>query len=372
MTGALRLRDFLREAVTAVAALRVFATITLLVVGGSTFVILATAGRSAAAQEAVLGQIDAQGTRTVVVQAKGDQPGLTTRAVEQLLRLDSVEAAVGLGPVSDATAAAVPQGSRIGVRLGYGQVGGQRLLQPTHQRGQRVAWASTASARALGLPPGRGAVRLIDGPELFIARTLDVPAFLSGFEPLTLVPADRETVGQPVPLTTIVVLARTPQDVEAVTSAARSLLADVPPDGATIETSSAMAELRRAVGGELTRQSRGIVLGLLGAAAAATCVNVWGMVLMRRKDFGRRRALGATRLTIVLLIVTQVVIVAAIGAVAGAAAGNLWLASGEGKQPPLQYTAAVAMSLVSAAAAAAAVPAGFAARRDPIRELRVP
>lgn len=72
------------------------------------------------------------------------------------------------------------------------------------------------------------------------------------------------------------VLATTPQEVDAVTSAGRSLLADVAADGATIETSCAIAQLRDAVGGELTRQSRGIVLGLLGAATAATFVNVWG------------------------------------------------------------------------------------------------
>lgn len=372
MTPAVRLRDIAREAVAAVVAQRVFATVTLLVVAGSTFVILATAGRSAAAQEAVLGQIDAQGTRTVLVQAKGDQPGLTTQTVDQFLRLDSVETAVGLGPVSDATAAALPQGTRVGVRLGYGRVGGQQLLQPMQPIGPRVAWASAASSRALGLPTGGGAVRLIDGPELFIARTLHVPVFLTSFEPLTLVPADRGALDEPIPVATIVVLAKTPQQVDAVTNAGRSLLADIPADGVTIETSSAMAQLRDAVGGELTRQGRGIVLGLLGAAAAATFVNVWGMVLMRRKDFGRRRALGASRLTIVVLIVTQVLVVAAVGALVGAAAGNAWLVGGGGQQPSLRYTTAVAMSLVSAAAAAAALPAWFAAHRDPIRELRVP
>jgi putative ABC transport system permease protein len=368
----MQLRGFLREAVVSVAAQRVFAAVTLLVVAGSTFVILSTAGRSAAAQEAVLGRIDAQGTRTVVAQAKGVQPGLTTQTVDQLSRLESVEAVVGLGSVTDATAAAVPEGPKVGVRIGYGRLEGQPLLQPAQATGARVAWASPASSHVLGLPTGRGTMRLMDGPELVIARSLPVPAFLSGFEPLIVVPADRIVADHPIPLATIVVLARTPQDVDALTGAVRGLLRDVPAEGATIETSSDMAQLREAVGGELTRQSRGIVLGLLGAATAATFLNVWGMVLMRRKDFGRRRALGATRLTIVVLVVTQVLLVAVLGVVFGVAAGNLWLASGGGQQPSLSYTTAVATALVAAAAAAAAVPAGFAARRDPIRELRVP
>ena len=371
MSATTRMADFLREVTVAVAAQRVFATLTLLVVAGSTFIILVTAGRSATAQEAVLGRIDAQGTRTVVVQAKGVQAGITTQTVDQLARLASVEAVVGFGPVTDATAAATPQGTKVGVRMGYGVLDGQRLLQ-TGQNETKVMWTSPASAHALGLPTGRGTLRILDGPELLVAKSMHVPAYLETFEPLAVVPAERDLSRAPAPLATIVVLARSPQDVDALTSAVRALLVDVPADGASVETSTAMAQLRDAIGGELTKQSRGIVLGLLGAATAATFLNVWGMVLMRRKDFGRRRALGATRLTIVVLIVTQVLLVALLGALVGAVAGTLWAARGGAQHPSWDYTVAVAVSLVAAAAAAAAAPAGFAARRDPIRELRVP
>ena len=133
-----------------------------------------------------------------------------------------------------------------------------------------------------------------------------------------------------------------------------------------------MVNLRAAIGGELSRQRRGVVLGLIAAVTAATLLNVWGMVLLRRKDFGRRRALGATRLTIVLLIVMQVLIVAVVGAVAGALAGMGWLAFNGDSRPALSYAGALCVALVAAAAGAAAVPAAYAARRDPIAELRVP
>lgn len=364
--------DFFREVVVATAAQRVFATVTLLVVAGSTFTILATAGRSAAAEEAVLGQIDAQGTRTIVIQAKGTQPGMTTSTVDSLSRLNAVEAVVGLGPVTDATAAALPLGSRIGVRLGYGRVDGADLLQPVGVLGLRVAMASPDSARVAGLPPGAGTIRLIDGEDLLVTGSLAVPAYLKDLEPLTLIPADRSTKQHPQPLSTIVVLAHAPEDVASVANAVRGLLADVPPDGATVQSSAAMANLQAAVGGELTRQSRGLVVGLLGAAAAATFLNVWGMVLLRRKDFGRRRALGATRLTIVTLVVLQVLVVAILGALLGASTGAVWLMFKAEARPALSYTSALCMALVAVACAAAAVPAGFAARRDPIAELRVP
>lgn len=139
MTPLHRALDFLREAVVAAWAQRVFAIVTLLVVAGSTLTVLTTAGRSAAAQDAVLNQIDAEGTRTIVVQAKGNQPGMTTSVVDCLTHLNAVEAVIGLGPVADATAAALPQGQRIGVRQGYGRIDGADLFQPAEQPGVRTA-----------------------------------------------------------------------------------------------------------------------------------------------------------------------------------------------------------------------------------------
>jgi putative ABC transport system permease protein len=46
---------------------------------------------------------------------------------------------------------------------------------------------------------------------------------------------------------------------------------------------------------------------------------LYGLVMMRRKDFGRRRALGATRTYIVSLLVTQTAILAIAGIILGLA-----------------------------------------------------
>lgn len=93
---------------------------------------------------------------------------------------------------------------------------------------------------------------------------------------------------------------------------------------------------------------------------------------MRRRDFGRRRALGATRTMIVALMVGQVCLLATIGATAGAAVGlALLLARGE-PTPPLEFIAALALGVTLAAATVCSLPAVWAATRDPLRELRVP
>ena len=96
------------------------------------------------------------------------------------------------------------------------------------------------------------------------------------------------------------------------------------------------------------------------------------LVLLRRKDFGRRRALGATRGLIAALILIQTASLATAGAMDGAAASAITLVTLGDPLPSVDYTAAVALLALGVSVAAAIVPAVLAARRDPIRELRVP
>jgi len=97
-----------------------------------------------------------------------------------------------------------------------------------------------------------------------------------------------------------------------------------------------------------------------------------GLVMMRRKDFGRRRALGASRGLIVALLLVQTAQLAVAGVVAGLiAACSVLLLSGD-PVPTAEFSAALGVLAVAAATAAAAPPAVLASRRDPVRELRVP
>ena len=94
--------------------------------------------------------------------------------------------------------------------------------------------------------------------------------------------------------------------------------------------------------------------------------------MLRRKDFGRRRALGTTRLTIILLIVVQVLITALLAVAMGVAAAYAWLTLRDDPTPPAPFALAVGTALATLATLAATLPATLAARRDPVRELRVP
>jgi putative ABC transport system permease protein len=146
----------------------------------------------------------------------------------------------------------------------------------------------------------------------------------------------------------------------------------VPADGLTIESALELAELRAAIGGELTAENQGIILGVLAAATAASTMVVWTLVMLRRRDFGRRRALGATRQMIVGLTVGQVLLLASVGSLCGTAIGVGWLALAGHPVPTAAYLTAVAVTFALSTAIVSAIPGAWAARRDPLVELRVP
>lgn len=362
---------YLREVMASVWSQRVFTAVTALLIAAAALTILTTSGRAAATEEAVLKTIDQQATRTLVIQTRGDTPLLSNQTVDDIQAIPLVQAAIGFGPVRDVTAAALPDGPRVGSRVAYGSFPNRPVAPPDGQNSQSLAWTSRQASRSLGLPPGAGSVRLIDGPEYQVAGQIDVPDYLQSFEPLTLIPASSAQLDT-AQLSTIVVLARRPEEVALLGRLIAPLLGDLPRENVSLSTSENMAALRGAISGELTRQARIIVLGVLTVATGITLVIVWGFVLMRRKDLGRRRALGASRSVIVALVVGQVFVTAAAAAVSGALLSLCLLAWTHSPPPEPLYVLAVAIGLTATASLASALPAAIAANRDPLRELRVP
>ena len=358
----------LREVIASARAQRVATLVTLLLMLAATATVVVTAGRNAGAEQAVLAKIDAAGTRSLTVRAKGTQPAFTADVVPRLAGFDVVESVTGFGAVTDVTAAALPQGTRVGMLPAYGTLGDQPLADLPPVGALRQLWATPAAMDALGIPVQRGSVGAQDGAEYLVTATVDLPDQLDSMDPILIEP---RTAGA-TPISSIVVVARTPQDLPLVERLVADALADVPRDGLTVESTQALADLRAVIGGELTRQSRGIVLGVLAGAAGTTLVTIWSLVLLRRRDFGRRRALGATRTMLAALVIGQVLLPAIVGSVLGAILGLSLLGAGAHPIPALGYVAALVVLFTLAAALAAIAPATWASRRDPITELRVP
>ena len=209
-----------------------------------------------------------------------------------------------------------------------------------------------------------------------VVGTLSVPEHLRFLEPLVVVPAGTPDhpagLDRQAPLALVVVLAASPPEVAVVEATVRSLLVDTEPDTVTVETSAELAAIRTAVSGELGSHARSTVLGILAIAALLVAVNLFSLVTMRRRDFGRRRGLGATRSLITGLLVCQVTLLAAVGAVIGTVGTVGFLVATGNPLPGGRFTVALLLASVLTAALAAIPPAALAARRDPLHELRVP
>lgn len=366
----------LREALASIRSQPVASVLTAVVVAGLCVAALLTTGRTVAAEQAVLAKLDSVGTRTIIVRADLEA-GITTDLLDRMDAVEGVEALAGFGPVIDARNAAVRGGLRVPVRRGYGVIGGNPLTRPESRAGmEELAIASREAKRAAGLLDGIGGVRTDAGQGFAVRSGLTVPSHLRFLEPLIVVPSSSpgKLAGSDphAPLAVIVVLVKSPPEVVAVEAVVRSMLKPPEHSTVTVETSAQLAAIRSAIGGQLGSHGRATVLGILIVSAVLVAFTMLGLVTMRRKDFGRRRALGATRSLIARLIVSQVALLSLAGAITGTTASLVWLGVTGDPIPDIQFILALSTLGVVAAVLGSIAPAVAAASRDPLHELRVP
>lgn len=363
----------LREAAASARSQVVASVLTFAVVAGMCVAVLLTTGRTVAAEEAALGAIDAAGTRSIIARSS-DATSVPAELLDQLVLVDGIEAVIGFGTARDVRNAHVPGGGPVAARTAYGELDGRRLTKLGGV--ENAALASDEAIETLGLSDGVGAVVDAEGRELEIVGTVAVPDHLAFMNQMVFVPSSTaEALAGPdpdAPLAMLVVQTESPGQVKVLTEVLRKYLADADPEQVSIETSSELAAIRSAVAGELGQYGRTTVLGILAVSALVIGVNTLALVMMRRKDFGRRRALGARRSLIIVLVLAQVGMTAGAGAVVGSAA-TVAVSSALGAPfPGWGFTVSVAVLGTVCALAAALPPAVYAARRDPLHELRVP
>ncbi|TKJ95534.1 lipoprotein ABC transporter permease [Plantibacter flavus] len=358
-----------REAAASARSQPVASVVTMLMVAGMILAVMLTTGRTVGAEQQVLGSIDSKGTRSIVIRAEADA-GITSDVLDRIDRIEGIEWAGAFSSATDATNAAVTEGVRVPVRFAFSKdLGVLRLPESSPAVGE-VSYASPEALVQLGLADGVGAIALTDGQVFGVGGAIETPDFLRSFEPLVLVPSSQYSGSETVNI--IVIVARQPELVAPVADAVNSVLAPSDPSKVTVQTSEALAQLRGLIQGQLGSFSRGLVVALLALTGALVTVLLFGLVMLRRKDFGRRRALGATRTLIVTLLLVQTAILACFGIVAGTVTAALILAIPGDPLPGAGFTVALAVLTLVTALLAALVPALVASRREPIRELRVP
>lgn len=359
----------MRESVASAKSQSVASIVTILMVVGMVLAVMLTTGRTVGAEQQVLGSIDSAGTRSISVRADADA-GITSSVLERMSGIEGIEWAAGFSGAVDATAATVRDGAKVPVRLAYGAHLARLGVAETSPVPSELAWASDAALEQFGMPDATGSIVLTDGSSYGVAGRIDVPDFLQGFEPLVIVPQSRASGQEPVSVP--VVIAESPELVAPVSEAVMSVLAASDTTKVSVQTSEALAELRAVIEGQLGSFSRGLVIALLGLTGALLAILLYRLVMMRRRDFGRRRALGASRGLNISLLLIQTGILTLFGIFVGAVLSLAILPVSGDPWPGIAFTGALGVLTFFTALVAALIPALIASRREPIRELRVP
>lgn len=362
-----RARALLREAITLASSQTVASLVSVVMIAGLVSTVLLTAGRTVGAQEAVIASIDSAGTRSIIVNAESGA-GLESTVLDRIGNIEGISWAAAFGSAQDATNALVPGGTKVGARPLWASA--LALADLTRARtGTSVAIASPEALRQLGMSDGFGAAQYDSGGGFDVAAMMGTPDFLKFLEPMLLIPTQSEDVGS---VSVLVVISDRPEAVESLAATIRSVLAVDDPSKVTISTSADLTQLRSLIQQQLGASGRGLVLVIFATTALLVAVILCGLVMLRRKDFGRRRALGASQGLIFRLIVLQMAILSIVGAMTGSAVALLYLLLSGDPSPGIAFIAGLNVLAIFIGLIAAVVPAVVASRRDPLRELRVP
>lgn len=363
-----RVLALLAESLRIAASQPISTLVTAVVIAGVCAVIMSTTGQTVAIERDVLASIDDAGTRTIVIEDVEGRAGLDVDTVARVQGLSGVEWAIGLGIASDVRVVGLDGGAAVPIRAYVGDLPEVVSTSPWRP-GSDVALAGVDTLEVLGFAVPAGTVEAIGREE----PRLGVVGWLDAAPPLDFLNRALLTVAEPDELVVrIIVLGRSAEQVPAVAEAIGAVLYPDDPGSVSVRTPEALVQVRAAVRGDLGTWGRNIVSLLLAAGLVLTALNVFGAVTTRRRDFGRRRALGASRAAIVVLVTVQTGVTALIGAVVGTCLGAAIVQGLLGIAPSLEFAVAISVLAVLAAGAAALPPALLAAYRDPVRILRVP
>ena len=362
----MRVSSALAEAARAALAQRVSSSLVAVLCAATCAVALLTVGRTAAAEEQILSRLDSAGSRLLVVTDDRDAGLITPAVIEVIAAADTTERVIGVdGPV-DATNSVIGEGGqRVPTWLVIGDLTGAVELTAGRWPRPGEALVAEAAVPRLGFTRPAGAVTDTQGREYPVVGSYVARGPFEQFDAGLVVAGAAGAVRSAYVVVSEVASVRVTE--------ALVLAALAPPDlgEITVVSPSGLADLQRALGGDLGAYGRGVLVVTVGGGAALVAVVVLAEVLLRRRDLGRRRALGASRVGLVGLVVARTAVAAlpgtVLGAVAGSVASLLWA-----QPPPLPFTLAVAVLTGQVSAAAAVVPAALAATRDPVRVLRVP
>lgn len=364
-----RTRALIAESIRAALARPISLALTALVVAAACAVILATAGRTAATEAQVLASIDSVGTRLITVTDTDGSADIHPASVQAISELDGVAWALGLGPATEAVnpSLGATSGPAVPARPIVGKIPADVGTLTGREAAPGEAVAGSAAADALGLIDPAGGIDTAQR-RLAVVGQVHTTGIITGLESTVLYQAHSEDF----PLRLIYVLAAPGIDVTSLADAVDASLLTPVPAAAQTTTSEAALALREVVSGVLGGASRQLMGIVLAAGLFLVAVTTYGAVATRRTDFGRQRALGGTRLDIAVAVLSHTALGAVIGTVIGGALGLTLTYVLTGSTPTPRFTTGLLITVIYMSLLGSLPPAIAAARRDPVRILRVP
>ncbi|MFF1877163.1 FtsX-like permease family protein [Leifsonia sp. NPDC058230] len=340
-----------------------------LTAGAAIAMSLISAGRSASLAEDVRARIESAEARTIVVQAS-PADRLTAKTMRPIERVDGLESAVAFGQSTDVSNEALSGGAAVPARRVWTSDWAALGVPAPTSESTSTAWADSSSVLRLGIAAFPAAVRSPSGSSIAIAGPTQVSLSLTEYANGVLIPTNRSRDSEPV--TAIVIVAKSADDVQSLLRIVRTTLHNTSSSTIKIRTSSALVEVSGVVRSVLDSYGRNTLVGsFIGAAALVATLQI-GVVLAQRRDFGRRRAIGATRFMIAGLVIGHTVTSTGIGILFGFLGSWIYLTATSAAAPPPDLCVAFAVLLLAATGFLAVIPASLAARLNPATEMRVP
>lgn len=368
MSSMRRLCSLLGEGVAIARTQPIATAATALVIAAISAVVLASVGQTAAAEQRLLSQIDEAGTRTIVLSDPAGRADLRADSMSAIGGLDGMAWAIGFGPVVDVRNPDLGLAARpVPGRAAYGDLVAAPIVVEGAQPHDGDALVGADARLLLGLVQPAGAVRYASSESAVVGEfRADEPLGFLNHGVVVLRPATHEET-----LRQVYVVAESVADVDRLV-AALPLVVTGRASELTVDSPAQLLELRSVVSSELATNAWRLLLLVFGVGLLVVAITLFGAISQKRRDFGRRRALGASRSAIVVLVLTQSTVAAALGTVVGLFIGLVvvWLAAGA--LPGPEFVLGVAALTVLTALVASVPPALIAAYRDPVRILRVP
>lgn len=366
----MKARLVLREAWQMVASSKVPSFLVVLLVMTMCAGTILTVGRTGATEAQVRERLESAGSRLLIVTDTSPQGQHVSPAVVYSSDgLSTVERAVGLLNAIDVVIGEIGRGGEKVPAWGItGNIAHVAELTGGSMPGPGEAIVSGQAMDRLGLDEPVGWTRLESDAGLFDLNVVGSFAPRPPFEDygtgILYVPP---TAGRSDRLEVIL---GDSHDVQSTQLVILHVI-NAPVEDLRIESLIGAAELQRQVLGDVSTFGRALLLGVLGAGAALVAVVTLTDVLVRRADLGRRRALGATRLTIITLVMLRTAYAAFVGALLGTVIAGI-VTGRMDAAPPMTFMAGVGVLSIIAAIVSTLPPAVFTAQRDPVGVLRTP